>query len=161
MWDALTAKRALQVYHWTFLAPPQPMPERLISPNAIYWLEYTLASWTGEKSLDAFEPDALAHYRAFFNEPSRIHACCEDYRAGATRDYEDDKADRAAGRTIDCPVGLLWGTAGIPAAGASPLDAWQATFAPKATGEGIEGGHFLAEENPAATMHALVGFLTR
>ena len=40
----------------------------------------------GSGTLEAFDPRALAAYRAGCNEPSRIHAFCEDYRAGATVD---------------------------------------------------------------------------
>lgn len=158
MWERMDAKRAMQVYHWSFLAQPQPMPEAMIGKAPTEWLEHTLASWTATKDLSAFEPRALAHYRAFFNDPQRIHATCEDYRAGASRDAEADEASRAKGDTITCPVLVLWGEAGIPASGASPLDAWK-TFAPEATGEAIESGHFLAEENPEATLAALEAFL--
>lgn len=158
MWERMDAKRAMQVYHWSFLAQAAPMPETLIGKAPTEWLEHTLASWTRSRDLKAFDARALAHYRAFFSDPSRIHATCEDYRAGATRDAEADEANRAEGETIDCPVLVLWGDAGIPASGTSPLDAWK-TFAPKATGQAIDSGHFLAEENPAATLVALKAFL--
>ncbi len=158
MWERMDARRAMQVYHWSFLAQSAPLPEMLIGKAPIEWLEHTLASWTATKDLTAFDPRALRHYRAFFNDPARLHATCEDYRAGATRDAEADEASRAKGDTIDCPVLVLWGDAGIPASGASPLEAWK-TFAPKATGRAIAGGHFLAEENPEATLAALRAFL--
>lgn len=157
MWERMDAKRAMQVYHWSFLAQPQPMPETMIGRAPTEWLEHTLASWTATKDLSGFDPRALAHYRAFFNDPARIHATCEDYRAGATRDAEADEASRSKGETIDCPVQVLWGEAGIPASGSSPLDAWK-TFAPQATGEAIESGHFVAEENPAETLRVLKAF---
>lgn len=158
MWERMDARRAMQVYHWSFLAQAAPMPERLIGQAPVEWLEHTLASWTATKDLTAFDKRALRHYRVFFNEPSRIHATCEDYRAGATLDSEADAADRAAGRVISCPTLILWGEAGIPAAGASPLDVWR-DFAPEAQGEAIASGHFLAEENPQATLAALRRFL--
>ncbi len=158
MWERMDAKRAMQVYHWSFLAQEAPMPENLIAQAPREWLEHTLASWTAKKDLGAFDPRALQHYRAFFADPARIHACCEDYRAGATRDAEADEVSRAKGETIHAPVLVLWGEAGIPAEGASPLAAWQ-EFAPGAQGEAIKAGHFLAEENPGATLKALQRFL--
>lgn len=158
MWERMDANRAMQVYHWTFLAQPAPMPENLIAKAPVDWLEHTLASWTRAKDLSAFDRRALAHYRAFFNNPDRIHATCEDYRAGQTRDPEADEADRAAGRVIGCPVLVLWGDKGIPVEGASPLDDWK-PFAPHAQGAAIASGHFLAEENPEATLGALERFL--
>lgn len=158
MWERMDAKRAMQVYHWSFLAQPEPMPETMISKAPTEWLEHTLASWTRDKDLSAFAPEALAHYRAFFNDPARIHATCEDYRAGATRDAEADEETRAKGLTITCPTLILWGEAGIPAAGSTPLEAWK-EFAPDATGYGIDAGHFVAEENASETLEALQDFL--
>jgi haloacetate dehalogenase len=159
MWERMDAKRAMQVYHWQFLAQPEPFPETMIGRDPIYYLEWTLASWTGDKSLRAFDRRALDHYRAFFNDPARIHACCQDYRAGATLDLASDKEDRDAGKTILSPVLALWGAKGIPAEGASPLDDWRSTFAPKAEGRQVTSGHFIPEENPADLLAGLLPFL--
>jgi haloacetate dehalogenase len=159
MWERMDAARAMQVYHWTFLAQREPLPERLIGKDPGWFLDWTLASWTADKSLGAFDKRALAHYRAFFDSPDRIHATCQDYRAGATLDLAYDRADRDAGHTITCPVLALWGAKGIPAEGASPLDDWHATFAPGATGRQVTSGHFLPEENPADTLAGLLPFL--
>ncbi len=158
MWRGMDAARAFAVYHWMFLAQPEPLPETLIGRASREYIDHTLASWTKAKSLDAFDPSALAHYRAFFAEPKRIHACCEDYRAGATLDWAHDEADRAAGRAIDIPVLALWGGAGLPAQGENPLDVWR-RWAPRAQGRAIDAGHFLPEEAPEATAEALVEFL--
>lgn len=159
MWESMNAMRAMQVYHWTFLAQPEPVPERLLKTDPIPWLDHCIASWTKAKSLDAFDPLAMESYRDSFNDPARIHAACEDYRSGATTDPEHDRIDLAAGKRILCPVLALWGDAGIPGKGASPLDLWRATFAPQAQGQAIDSGHFLPEENPAATLAALTPFL--
>lgn len=159
MWEGMNAARALQVYHWSFLAQPAPMPEKLIKADPQTYLEHTLASWTGARNLGPFVPLAMKSYSDSFNETSRIHAACEDYRAGATIDVDHDRADRKAGKTIACPVLVLWGDSGIPAAGTSPLDIWRATFAPAATGRAIASGHFLPEENPGDTLAALLPFL--
>jgi haloacetate dehalogenase len=160
MWEGMNAGRALQVYHWSFLAQPAPLPETLIRADPQAYLEHTLASWTGAKNLESFSALAMRSYSDSFNDPSRIHAACEDYRAGATIDPDHDRADRAAGKTIACPTLVLWGDSGIPAAGTSPLDIWRETFAPHATGQAITSGHFLPEENPVDTLAALKPFLT-
>jgi haloacetate dehalogenase len=159
MWEGMDAARALQVYHWLFLAQPHPMPERLIGQDPVYFLDHTLASWSKARSLAAFDPRALAAYRAAASEQARIHAWCEDYRAGAGIDLAHDLADRAAGLTIACPTFILWGSHGIPAAGAGPLEGWRATFAPQAEGTGADSGHFIPEENPAETLGRLLPFL--
>ncbi|MGL4975574.1 MAG: alpha/beta fold hydrolase [Bosea sp. (in: a-proteobacteria)] len=159
MWEGMNAARALQVYHWTFMAQPEPMPENLIKADPSGWLYHTIGSWTRAQSIKAFAPAALRAYRQSFNDPARIHAACEDYRAGATTDLEHDREDRAAGKHILCPTLILWGENGIPAKGASPLAIWRETFAPQAEGRGIASGHFVAEENPTETLAALTPFL--
>jgi haloacetate dehalogenase len=161
MWEGMTAARAMEVYHWTFLAQPEPMPENLLKGDAMRWLHHTLASWTRTKSLDDFDPLAMQSYGESFNDPARIHAACEDYRAGATTDPAHDRADRDAGKKILCPTLVLWGEAGIPAKGANPLEIWRETFAPQAEGGAIGSGHFLPEENPTATLQALQAFLAK
>lgn len=159
MWEGMNAARALQVYHWSFLAQPAPMPENLIKADPAGWLEHTIASWSRAKNLRLFSPVAMKSYRDSFGDPARVHAACEDYRAGASIDLDHDRADRDAGRTIACPVLVLWGDSGIPAAGPSPLGIWRETFAPKATGQAITSGHFLPEENPVDTLAAIRPFL--
>jgi haloacetate dehalogenase len=158
MWQRLDAKSAMKVYHWLFLAQPAPLPEKLIGPAAIFYLENTLSSWSATGDLKAFDPRALAHYRAAFNEPSRIHAYCEDYRAGATLDRANDEADRAAGRKIEIPLCVLWGAQGIPAGSVSPLEIWR-QWASDVRGQAIDCGHFLPEEHPRDTLKALLDFL--
>lgn len=158
MWHGMDRARALQVYHWAFLAQPHPFPETVIGRDPHYFLDWTLASWTAAKDLSAFAPEALAHYHAAFSQPERIRAACEDYRAGATIDLAHDEADRAEGRAIQCPVRVLWGDHGIPSRGASPLEAWK-IYAPQVEGQPITGGHFLPEEAPEAVLAALADFL--
>src|SRR5262245_20995757 len=157
-WQRLDRRYGLAIYHWLFLAQPEPLPERLIAGAPTFCLDHTLASWTKGKDLSAFDRRALAHYRAAFADPTRIHAMCEDYRAGAYADFDHDAADRAASKRIAAPVLALWGGGGVAAAAANtPLDTWR-QWANDVRGAPIDAGHFLAEENPAATVAALADF---
>jgi haloacetate dehalogenase len=140
-----------------FLAQPAPMPETLIQASAATWVKHTLASWTGDKDLAAFV-GALDAYCAAFAQDDRIHAFCEDYRAGATIDRRLDEEDQAAGRRIAAPLLALWGAKGIPSEGGDPLAIWR-RWAISAEGRAIKGGHFLPEENPDETNTALLDFL--
>ena len=93
-----------------------------------------------------FDPRALAHYHAFFQDPLRVHATCEDYRAGRTTDLRNDEADRAAGKKITCPLLALWGATGIPSALATdPLSIWR-EWANDVRGFAIDSGHHLPED---------------
>jgi len=156
-WARMDRAYALKIYHWAFLAQPYPLPEKLILGDPDAFLKEKLKSWTKSKTLDPFDPRALAHYLAPFRDPSRVHAMCEDYRAGAHADFDADKADRDAGNKITVPMLALWGNAGIAAAAATPLDTWM-QWATKVTGSPIDSGHFLTEENPDATARALLDF---
>jgi haloacetate dehalogenase len=157
MWQPFDAAHAMKIYHWLFLAQPRPLPETMINAAPHAYQDLTLASWTKSRDLRAFAPAALEAYHEFFDDEARIHALCNDYRAGQTIDLELDRADRDAGRKITCPVLALWGEAGIPAGGASPLEVWQ-RWAENVTGLAVDAGHFVAEENPEATLLALTDF---
>lgn len=146
--------------HWAYLSRPAPAPETEIARDPVAYFEGLMAKWTLAQSLAAFDPRALAHYRAGWGDRSRIHAMCEDYRAGATLDLAADEADLAAGRKILCPTLTLTGDFYLTrGAGEAPVDVWRRTFAPKAEGAMVAGGHFVAEEAPAETTKALLGFL--
>ena len=159
-WDRMNRLYALKIYHWTFLAQAYPLPETLIGGNPDFFLRFKMASQTKSKNLDAIDPRALEHYLAAFRDPSRVHAMCEDYRAGAYADFEIDKADLAAGNKITIPMLALWGDAGIASAAATPLDTWK-NWASNVTGAPVNSGHFLCEEDPDATAKALKEFFWR
>jgi haloacetate dehalogenase len=116
-----------------------------------------MASQTRSKTLDAIDERALEHYIAPFRDPARVHAMCEDYRAGAYFDYDLDKADFEAGKKITIPMLALWGNAGIAQAAATPLDIWK-QWATNVVGMPVDSGHFLTEENPDVTAKALREF---
>lgn len=143
--------------HWDFLAGADA--EAVIGRDPVAYHEGLLRAWSRAKSLAAFDPAALALYRQSWAVPERIHAACEDYRAGATCDRAADLADLAQGRTIACPTLILAGDGYLDRTRETPLAAWQRTFAPEAAAADVTSGHFLAEENPADTLAALRTFL--
>jgi haloacetate dehalogenase len=138
------------------MAQKYPMPEMMISKNPVEYLDWKMASWTKANSLDAFDPRAMLHYRTFFSDPLRIHATCEDYRAGESTDLAHDEVDHGQKNKIKVPMLVLWGTKGIPDT-QGPLDIWR-SWATQVTGKPVESGHFLPEENPDATATALLEF---
>jgi haloacetate dehalogenase len=146
---------ALNSYHWLFLAQPAPLPERLIGRDPDFYLHHLLDRWVGRpRSLD---PAAVAEYARHFRRPSVIEAMCEDYRAGATVDLEDDRGDRETGRRLQCPTLVLWGRRYLSAKANSPLDVWK-PWADDVREVAIDCGHFLAEEQPDACAAALRHF---
>jgi pimeloyl-ACP methyl ester carboxylesterase len=85
-------------------------------------------------------------------------APCRSRREAAYADFEHDKSDLAAGKKITTPIHVIWGSRGIAAAGANPLDVWK-SWAMHVTGEAVEAGHFMCEEAPRATQRAILNFL--
>ncbi len=162
-WDRIEANPQINP-HWPFLAGPEPEPEREIGRDPDAYFESLLRAWTADHTLGAFDRRALDLYRQSWNVPERIHAMCEDYRAGGADgpDRAADLADLAAGRTLAMPTLVVasrdYLDHGKPE---TALDAWRRTFAPKAHGVSVPGGHFMAEEQPAAVLAALNGFLER
>jgi haloacetate dehalogenase len=152
--------RALaQAYdHWFFLAQAPDLPEHLIGSDPGYWVRRKLAQWSGAAGLDAFAPEAVQQYVRCFSDPEVIRASCEDYRAGATIDLEHDEVDAAAGRRVECPMLVLWGRQGFVEKAYDVLDVWR-QYAADVRGQALDGGHFLAEEAPDATLAALRDFL--
>ena len=53
---------------------------------------------------------------------------------------------------------MLWGSDYLGRGGANPLEVWK-TWCTNVAGAEVKSGHFLAEENPQATLAALVPFL--
>lgn len=158
-WDAWSADLAMAAYHWTFLAQPAPVPERMIAADPVAYLNHTLASWTLEKSLSAFLPEALDSYRAQIRDPARIHAMCADYRAGASTDRRIDVASRTAQDRIVAPMCYLWAESGFPARSGDPLAIWR-NWATDLRGASCRSGHFAMEENPQAVLDLFQPFFS-
>jgi haloacetate dehalogenase len=158
MWEAFNAEMAMKAYHWSFLAQPFPLPETLIAGDPVFYLECTLRSWTKGDCLDAFDLRSLESYREQICDPARVHAMCEDYRAGASIDRRLDLADRARGAKIAAPLLFIWSKSGFPAATRQPLSLWKG-WSHKLSGTEIDSGHFMPEENPNALLAAAVPFV--
>ena len=56
MWQGMDANMAMKVWHWPFLAQPDPLPEMLISKAPVEYLEWKMASWTKAKNLVRLRP---------------------------------------------------------------------------------------------------------
>jgi haloacetate dehalogenase len=155
VWRRANAAWAVKTFHWSFLAQPKPIPETLIGREPDFWLEQTLKAAAGPHDLSPFPAEVLAHYRALMRNPASVHAICEDYRAGATIDRRLDDEDLAAGRRIGCPTLVMWADNYLAG---TPLDVWR-PWCSNVAGAAVKSGHYLAEENPADTLAALVPFL--
>ncbi|MBS0393243.1 MAG: alpha/beta hydrolase [Proteobacteria bacterium] len=155
VYEQVSMALATAYYHWYFLIQPRPLPERLIGSDPEFWLR----SIFGKLGTDpgVIGDPALKEYLRTFATPEGIHAACEDYRAGASVDLANDRADVAAGRKIACPTLLLWGARGVVGALFQPLETWR-DLVVQPTGEAIDCGHFIPEEKPDDTLRSLATF---
>jgi len=140
----------LGYYHWFWFAQPHPFPEWLITkaPEE-WWRQHTSRD---PSKPDLFHPDALADYMAAVRQPEMVRGMCEDYRAAATIDLKHDRESRAAGRKVQCPTLVLWGSKGKIGRWYDALAIWRRYIAAEVIGGAVDSGHYIAEENPAAAL---------
>ena len=156
-WASWNADLAMAAYHWTFLAQPAPMPERMISADPDSYTDWTLTQWTLRQTLETFSPEALESYRAQARDPARVHAMCSDYRAGASFDRALDLKDKANEKRITSPIRFLYGAHGFPAKSGNAEELWR-SWAADVEASVCESGHFVMEENHQAVLDAFLPF---
>jgi haloacetate dehalogenase len=143
---------ATAYYHWFMLIQPFDLPERLIGADPEYYLRTSLDRWSGS-GLAGFDAAAVAEYVRCFCTPEAVHATCEDYRAGATIDFQDDAED-CGKRKIACLTLALFGRGLARLGAASVWNEWCLDV----RGAELPCGHFLPEEAPVETYEALREF---
>jgi len=160
MYERTDLAFATAYYHWFHLIQPAPLPERMIAGDRRFYLHCKLGGW-GSGGLAHVEPAALAEYERAFGDPATIHAMCEDYRASAGIDLDHDRASRAAGDKVACPMLVLWGERGVVHKLFDPLALWRARCAASVAGHPMAAGHYIPEELPDETSAALRAFFTQ
>ncbi|MCZ7594612.1 MAG: alpha/beta hydrolase [Hyphomicrobium sp.] len=155
VWARASAERAMAMYHWYFLAQPQPLPETLIGGDPELFLRTVMRSWAGQGFI--FEAASMVDYVACFRAPASIHASCEDYRAGWSVDRAHDEADRGV-RKIAAPLLIVWSEEFSVARG-EPLTTWSA-WASSVEGHAVPGGHFVCEESAEQVLASMQRFLS-
>ena len=154
LYSSVTKDFATAYFHWFFLIQPSPLPETLLSHSA----EAFLRTWAFDGAMpDAISEEVFAEYLRCFQNPSTLHAMCEDYRAAAAIDLEHDKADLE--KKVQCPVLTLWGSKGAMAALYDVPTTWRER-ASNVSGKVLAGGHYLPEQSPEELHAELVSFLT-
>ena len=142
-------------WHWYWLTLPYPFPEKMIGADpAFYWLSKCGAPKAG---LSPFVQQALDEYLTTFADPAAIHGACEDYRAAASIDIAHDDADITK---LQMPFLALWGKDGAIEAHFDCLKLWRER-ADNVTGHALDGGHYLAEQNPQAVLDAWLPFFAQ
>ena len=144
-----SAPVATAYFHWTFLAQPAPLPERMIGADPDLFFESCLLGWGG-----AALPDfaALDAYRAAWRDPATVAGMVADYRATLVADLAHDRAD--AGRRVAAPTLVLYGADGAMARHFDLAAAWSGYLEDMAVAA-LPGGHFFVDRFPDETAAAL------
>ena len=165
MYNATDMAFAQAYYHWFHLTQAAPLPETMIAGNPLAYLHAKLGGW-GSAGLGHIEPEALVEYERCFTHPAlaanglpaAIHTACEDYRASASIDLVHDRASRAHGEKVACPMHVLWGAQGVVQRLFDPMALWQAQCSGPLSGRAMGCGHFIPEALPDETAAELLAF---
>ena len=101
---------ALGYYHWFWFAQPHPFPEALINAAPEAW--FTPHTSREPEAAGPLPPRRAGRLPGRRAQADMIRGMCEDYRAAASIDLEHDRASRAAGQKVQCPLLVLWGSKG-------------------------------------------------
>lgn len=157
MFDNVDRAMATSYFHWFFLTAPAGLPADLIRADPERWLRSRFdGRWARRDPLD---PETLARYLDCFRREGVIEATCADYRAAATIDLEQDRADAKAGRRLGMPLLALWGSDSYVGRSFDVVAVWRA-YAQDVVGRGIRADHYVPEEAPDETARALIDFFT-
>jgi haloacetate dehalogenase len=151
--ETIDQKAATGSWHWFFLIQGRGLPERLIGNDPEFFLRHMFGTLLRDQG--AIEPAAWAEYLRCFRNPETIRATCDEYRAGASIDLVDDRADLT--QKVKAPMLILWGTHSGQGSGYDLLKVWR-DHAEEVSGHGIDSGHFIPEEKPDEVYAALKAF---
>ncbi|KAK9441600.1 Epoxide hydrolase-like protein [Metarhizium brunneum] len=159
MYQATSQEFATAYFHWFFLIQPAPLPETLISATPRKFAELCMGGKDG-KGLDIFDEACYGEYVKLFEDEDTVHAMCNDYRAAATVDLDEQRADLEKGRLIKAPVRIIWGKKGVIEKCFDAMAEWR-----KVVGEGVvldgysvDSGHYIPEEAPDDVVKAVCEF---
>jgi haloacetate dehalogenase len=150
MYNDTSKEFATKYVWWFFQIQPAPTPEHLISLDPGYYLRDHLAVQC--KTPGAVTPDAMAEYIRCYCCKGSIRAACEDYRAAAGIDLEQDRADDEADRKIKAPLLALWGGQGTVGKLWDVLATWRPKSHAAVEGQALPCGHLIPEEQPELTI---------
>lgn len=160
MYEATDFAFASAYFHWFFLIQKAPLPEMMILSRARDTAEAFMGGRQGD-GLRIFRKECFEEYVKALSDSDTVHAMCEDYRAAATFDLEEQRADLAEGRRIQCPLTVLWGKQGVVEKCFDALAEWRKVTDPGVSvdGHAVESGHYIPEQSPDDVVTAIKKFL--
>jgi pimeloyl-ACP methyl ester carboxylesterase len=150
---AFTPEGESLVWHFSFFAATEQLPEKLITGNERFFLEHFIKSHATNTA--AFTPELLDLYAASYGKPESLHASFEYYRV-LNQGVKDNK--ELAKTKITIPM-LAIGGGGHGGLGTYETEMLR-RYATKVSGKVLpDCGHWLPEECAAPLNEAVLGFL--
>jgi pimeloyl-ACP methyl ester carboxylesterase len=153
------AKPAVGSFHWTFLANVEIAVPMIKAIGGDIFIKQLIKKWAGKTEAKCpIDDDALEVYGSYFKNETNIRAACEDYRAGATEDIDQQIQDQKDEKKIDIPTTVIYSETYIGSR-YNVKEVWSNWVTPGTYLETIPighgAGHFLPEEQPAETIAAI------
>jgi len=149
-WDDIVKSPA--TWHFRFGGPDV---ERLVKGRERIYLDRFWNEFSANPA--AFTEASRRHYAALYSRPGAMHAVFEQYRA-FDQDAEDNRAWTLAHGKLAMPVLALGAEAGL---GAQMADIMRDAASDVTAGVIPDCGHWIMQENPAATIPLVLTFLER
>jgi haloacetate dehalogenase len=146
VWNNTTKNWAIGSWHWSFMAQPEPFPERLISAVPAEYFIKSRMLIRGGTGLGFLTQAALDEYIRCYTLKT-ITGSCRDFRASPTADFEIDALDKD--KQVTMPTLILWGAKGQPPERTKEFaEVWRKYAANVVDTDAMQCGHYIAEEMP-------------
>lgn len=153
MYEKTNMQFASAYWHWFFLIQPSPIPETFMVQNPRVWFQQ-------KKYEGVTNEEVLETYVSCVADKETARGMCEDYRAAATVDLEQQREDLEKGRKIRCPVKAVWGGEGVIEKMFDAVGEWRRVSEGVVEGEVVDCGHFIPEERPEVLAKCILEFFT-
>ncbi|EGR49977.1 uncharacterized protein TRIREDRAFT_59642 [Trichoderma reesei QM6a] len=146
-------------FHWYFLIQKSPLPETLIS-GAPRQVTETFLTGGDLSRLAMFHKDAVEEYVKCMEDKDFVHATCQDYRAAATHDLDEQRDDLAKGKLIQAPIRVLLAAEGIVSRLFDGQKEWTNVTADgvPVQVEVVDSDHYIPEQVPDVVVSHILDF---
>ncbi|KAK3949575.1 Alpha/Beta hydrolase protein [Pseudoneurospora amorphoporcata] len=176
-WDFFSSPPISQSYfHWPLLANVElavPMIQAFGVANWVRGAHLRLAGSAEDSKLRIMKDDAMETHVKLFEREDVVRWTCEDYKAGAAREVQEQVEDLKQGRRVEVPTLVMFSREKLGQGGQLDVKGvWRGTAGQKDrwVGEGVElevvgveggRGHYLPEEAYDVVGERVVTFLER
>lgn len=164
-WSSFANSRnAASTFHWPFLANVEVATTMIKEHGGDKWCRDKILQWAGvnQEGIKLLKSeDAIELYSQYFTQESVIRASCEDYRAGAMEDIDEQEKDQKLNNKLKSDTLVSYSTKYLGAR-YDPDAVWKdwhnGPGELRVQGLGDDVGHFIAEEAPQEVAALITAF---